>query len=71
MEQLQEYLPYLIPVIIIQLIAQALSVIQLIKPETKVRGGNKLLWGVVIVAFQLLGVLVYHLIGKVQNEEQE
>jgi len=64
METMQPYLPYLIPLVLVQLALQVLSLLQLLRPETRVRGGSKLIWGIVILAFQLMGVLVYHLAGK-------
>ena len=36
----------------------------LLKPERRVRGGNKLLWGPIIVAVNLVGPLLYFLEGR-------
>lgn len=41
--------------------AQAFSVVHLLRRDTRVRGGNKVIWAIVILGFQLLGVLAYHL----------
>jgi hypothetical protein len=71
MELYQSYIPYIIPLILVQITLQALSLFQLFKPETHVRGGKKMIWGIVIVAFQLLGVLVFHLAGKLPPSDSE
>ncbi len=39
----------------------------LTRPERRVRGGNKIVWGVVIVLFQMLGPLVYFLVGREED----
>ena len=64
MENLMPYLPFLIPLLVLQLGAQAFSVVHLLRRDTRVRGGNKVIWAIVILGFQLLGVLAYHLFGR-------
>lgn len=53
-----EILPFLIPVFIIQLGLQIYSIVNLVK-RCKVRFDNKLLWGIVIVLFGILGSVIY------------
>jgi hypothetical protein len=36
----------------------------LVRPERRVRGDSKLLWGIVIVFFQLLGPILYFVVGR-------
>ena len=61
---LEEILPFLIPLVVLQLTLMAVGLYDLTRPERRVRGGSKLVWGVVIVLGQLLGPLVYFLLGR-------
>lgn len=61
---LEEILPFLIPLLVLQLTLMAVGLYDLTRPERRVRGGSKLVWGLVIVLGQLLGPLVYFLVGR-------
>jgi hypothetical protein len=61
---LEELLPILIPILILQLTLMAIGLYDLTRPDRRVKGGNKLVWGLVIVLGQLLGPLVYFLFGR-------
>jgi hypothetical protein len=61
---LQEVLPFLIPLIVLQLVLLVVGLYDLTRPERRVKGGNKVVWGVIIVLGQLLGPLVYFLFGR-------
>jgi hypothetical protein len=61
---LEEALPLIIPLAILQIALIALALYDLTRPERQVRGGNKVLWALVILLFQLLGPLVYFLVGR-------
>lgn len=61
---LQEFLPLLIPLVILQLVLMGVGLYDLTRPERRVRGGNKLVWGAVIVFGELLGPLIYFLFGR-------
>lgn len=58
MDTLTKIIPFLIPLVIIQLGLQIFSIIDLIRRK-KIRYGNKLIWAAVIVAGSLLGSVVY------------
>ena len=64
---LEEILPFLIPLVLLQLGLMALGLHDLTRPERRVRGGNKPIWAVVIVLGQLLGPLVYFLVGREES----
>lgn len=64
---LEEVLPFLIPILVLELALIAFALYDLTRPERRVKGGSKLVWGIVIVLFQLLGPLVYFLFGR-ENE---
>ncbi len=61
---LEEALPLLVPLLILQLILLVLALWDLTRPERRVRGDNKLVWGVVIVLVSMFGPLAYFLFGR-------
>lgn len=61
-----EYLPFFIPLIILQLILAVTALIHVIK-HPQYRFGNKGLWIVVVVAFQIVGPVIYFTLGKGEN----
>ena len=63
----QEAIPFLIPLVILQLVLLVAGLYDLTRPERRVRGGNKLVWAVVIAFGQLLGPLVYFLVGREES----
>jgi hypothetical protein len=60
----EEILPFLVPLIALQVILLVAGLYDLSRPERTVKGGNKLVWAAVIVFGQLLGPLVYFLLGR-------
>ena len=62
METLGDYLPFLIPVILLQLALMIFALLDLIRRE-KTRG-PKWLWAIVIVVGELLGPILYLLVGR-------
>ncbi len=54
----------LAPLAILQLALIGVGLYDLTRPDRRVRGGNKLIWGIVIVLGELLGPLVYFLFGR-------
>jgi len=61
---LQEALPFLIPIVVLQVGLIATGLYDLTRPGRRVKGGSKLVWGLVIVLGQLIGPLVYFLFGR-------
>jgi hypothetical protein len=64
---LEEILPLLIPLFGLQLALVAFGLFDLTRPERRVKGGRKLPWALVIVFGQLLGPLIYFLLGRVED----
>jgi glucose uptake protein GlcU len=54
----------LVPLVLIDLGMVIYSIVDLYKPERRVRGGNKLVWLLVILLVSTLGWLVYLLAGR-------
>lgn len=61
-----DYLPFFIPLIILQLILAITALIHVIK-HPQYRFGNKGLWIVVVVALQIVGPVIYFTLGKGEN----
>jgi hypothetical protein len=57
----------LLPIAIIELGLIIFSLYDLTRPARKVRGGNKIVWAVVIVVFNLLGPLLYLTVGREES----
>lgn len=64
---LEQILPLLIPLIVLQLALIGFALFDLTRPERRVKGGSKPVWGVVIVFGQLLGPLIYFLLGREED----
>ena len=62
METLKDLLPFLIPVILLQLALMAVALVDLIRRERT--HGPKWVWALVIVFGELLGPVVYLLFGR-------
>ncbi len=62
-EVFREYLPFLIPLFVIQLGFQIAALVHLLK-HTNYRFGNKVFWIIVVVFGQLLGPIVYFIFGR-------
>ena len=54
----------ILPVVLIEIGLIVFALRDLVRPERRVRGDSKLLWGVVIVLFQLIGPILYFVVGR-------
>jgi hypothetical protein len=50
--------------VILELILLVIAVVDLVKPERRVRGGSKPLWALVIVFVGVFGPIIYFLAGR-------
>jgi hypothetical protein len=64
---LEEILPLLVPIIILQLVLVAVGLFDLSRAERRVKGGNKVVWALVIIFGQMIGPLAYFLIGREED----
>jgi hypothetical protein len=62
METFVEYLPFLIPVLVLQLVLMVWALIDLARRERT--RGPKWLWAIIIVLGELIGPVVYFLFGR-------
>ena len=58
----------LAPLLLVQIAFAVFALRDLARPERRVRGGNKLVWVIVIVLGELLGPLIYFLFGRQEQE---
>lgn len=65
-ELLKEMLPYLIPLLVIQVGLMAYALVDLARRDS-VKGGSKLGWLFVIVFLGLIGPIVYLTLGREQH----
>lgn len=63
LEILWEYLPFLIPLIILQIILAITALVHVLK-NPKYRFGNKVMWIVVVLFIQIIGPVVYFAFGR-------
>ena len=57
----------LLPVVLIELGLVVFSLVDLLKPDRRVVGDNKLLWALIIVLVGTIGPIVYLLAGRKQT----
>lgn len=63
METITEYIPFLIPVIIVELILAVTALIHVLK-HPNYKFGNKVIWIFVVLLIQIIGPVVYFVFGR-------
>ena len=53
-----------VPVVIIELALIIFALRDLLQPERRVTGDSKLMWGVIVVIFGIIGPVLYFLVGR-------
>lgn len=68
MDNIREFIPFLVPVLVIQLALLVAALVDLIRrPRTK---GPKWLWAVVIILVNFIGPIVYFVAGREEKIEE-
>jgi hypothetical protein len=62
MEAIREYLPFLIPILILQLILVVAALVDLLRRERT--RGPKWVWLLVILFVNLIGPIIYFMLGR-------
>lgn len=65
-EVILEMLPFLIPVFLLELGLLVFALVDVIRRK-RVRGDSKILWIIIIVFFQIIGPLVYLILGRMEE----
>jgi hypothetical protein len=63
MEQLMQYLPFLIPAFIIQLVLMITALVHILRHKTY-KHGNRVLWIIVVVIVNIIGPILYFVLGR-------
>lgn len=63
MEIVLQYLPFLVPIILIELTLAIIALIHVLK-HPKYRFGNRVIWIIVVLCFQIVGPIIYLTLGR-------
>jgi hypothetical protein len=63
MEEFVEYLPFVIPILLVQLILMISALVHVLRHK-KYRFGTTLLWSIVVVIFSIIGPILYFTLGR-------
>lgn len=63
MENLIKYLPFLAPIIVAELILVITALVHIFK-HPNYRFGNKIMWVLIVVLFQIIGPIIYFVVGR-------
>ena len=64
---LEQVLPLLIPLVVIQLTLMVIALRDLVQQDRRVKGGDKRIWAAIIILGQLLGPLLYLVVGREES----
>lgn len=67
MEELQTYLPVLLPVIVLNVILMITALVHLMH-HPRCRVGNRAIWIPIVVLVQMIGPVLYFMIGRGEEE---
>jgi hypothetical protein len=56
-------LPLIIPLVVLEFVLMIIALLDVIRRE-RVRGGNKIIWIIVIVVVNVIGPIIYLLFGR-------
>lgn len=63
MQQIIEYLPFIIPILIIELALAITALVHVLK-HPNYRFGNKIIWIFIVLLIQIIGPIVYFIFGR-------
>lgn len=63
MQEIMEYLPFLVPILIIEL-ALAITALVHVLRHPNYRFGNKAIWILVVILIQIIGPVAYFVFGR-------
>jgi len=61
---LETLLPLLVPILVIQLGLLIWALYDLTRPGRRVKGDNKVVWALIIIFVNLIGPILYFLVGR-------
>ncbi len=63
MQEIMEYLPFLIPILIIELVLVITALVHVLR-HPNYRFGNKIFWIIIVILFQIIGPILYFVFGR-------
>lgn len=63
MKEVMKYLPFILPIFIIEMVLMLIALIHVIKYDN-FKVGNKAIWIIIVVVFQIIGPVAYFIIGR-------
>ncbi|ADU26900.1 PLDc N-terminal domain-containing protein [Ethanoligenens harbinense] len=63
MNHLMSYLPFLIPVAVIELALAVMALVHVLRHNTY-RFGNRIFWVIVVLVLEIIGPILYFTIGR-------
>lgn len=63
LETIKEMLPFLIPLVLLQIALMVIALVDLVRRK-RVKGDSKILWVVLIVFINIIGPIIYLLLGR-------
>ncbi len=63
MNDIIEYLPFIIPIILVELILMVVALVHLLK-HRNFRFGNQIMWILIVVFIQIIGPILYFTVGR-------
>ena len=61
---ISDLLPLLIPLVVLQVGLLVWALIDLTRPERRVRGDSKVVWALIIIFISFFGPLLYFIVGR-------
>lgn len=65
--KLEQVIALLLPIVLIQAALMLFALIDLERDERRVRGGNKIVWALIIVFVNVIGPIVYLTLGREES----
>lgn len=63
LDAIKEYLPFLIPIMIIQIVLMITALVHVLKHKNY-RFGNRIMWILIVVLINIIGPILYFTIGR-------
>lgn len=63
MKEVMEYLPFILPIFIIEMALMVVALIHVIKHDNY-KFGNKVMWIIIVLFVQIIGPVAYFIIGR-------
>ena len=63
LSEITNLLPVLIPLLILELGLMIFALVNIVKRK-RVRGGNKVVWIIIVVLIQVIGPIIYFAVGR-------